>query len=338
MSRRLCVIPGDGIGREVVPVAVAVLQRLLPDLQVEEAEAGWDCFQRHGTSVPDATYERMRACGAGLFGAVSSPSHKVEGYRSAILSLRQTLALNLNLRPVRSRPVVSPRAGIDLLVLRENSEGLYSGREHWESEGVAIAERVISRAACERLAAGAAELARLRQARRITLVHKANVLPLTCGLFRDTCRDLLAEDGWSDVLDERLVDVAALQLVERPQAFDLIVTTNLFGDILSDLASHWGGGLGLAPSLNLGAGIALAEPVHGSAPDIAGSGRANPLAAILSAGMLLRHYWKLPELAERIDGAVDAFLQEEGSVDFGGETTQVIGRGVLQRLGRPLPR
>ncbi|MBB4868103.1 homoisocitrate dehydrogenase [Pseudomonas nitritireducens] len=332
MSRRLCVIPGDGIGREVVPVAVEVLQRLLPDLQVEPGEAGWDCFQRHGTSVPDATYERLRACGAGLFGAVSSPSHQVEGYRSAILSLRQTLALNLNLRPVRSRPVVSPRAGIDLLVLRENSEGLYSGREHWEAEGVAIAERVISRAACERLAAGAAELARLRQARRITLVHKANVLPLTCGLFRDTCRDLLAADGWGDVLDERLVDVAALQLVERPEAFDLIVTTNLFGDILSDLASHWGGGLGLAPSLNLGSGIALAEPVHGSAPDIAGSGRANPLAAILSAGMLLRHYWQLPELADRIDEAVDGFLREEGSVDFGGETTRVIGRGVLQRL------
>ncbi|MFS2124238.1 isocitrate/isopropylmalate dehydrogenase family protein [Pseudomonas sp. Pseusp97] len=332
MSRRLCVIPGDGIGCEVVPVAVEVLQRLLPDLQVEEAEAGWDCFQRHGTSVPDVTYERLRACGAGLFGAVSSPSHPVEGYRSAILSLRQTLALNLNLRPVRSRPVVSTRAGIDLLVLRENSEGLYSGREYWEAEGAAIAERVISRAACERLAAGAAELARLRQARRITLVHKANVLPLTCGLFRDTCRARLVEEGWSDVLDERLVDVAALQLVERPEAFDLIVTTNLFGDILSDLASHWGGGLGLAPSLNLGAGIALAEPVHGSAPDIAGTGRANPLAAILSAGMLLRHYWQLPELAQRIDGAVDGFLREEGRVDFDTETTRVIGRGVVQRL------
>lgn len=332
MNLRLCVIPGDGIGREVVPVAVEVLQRLLPDLQVEEADAGWDCFQRHGTSVPDSTYERLRVCGAGLFGAVSSPSHKVEGYRSAILSLRQTLALNLNLRPVRSRPVVSPRAGIDLLVLRENSEGLYSGREHWEAQGVAIAERVISRAACARLACGAAELARLRHARRITLVHKANVLPLTCGLFRETCRDHLVEEGWADVLDERLVDVAALQLVERPEAFDLIVTTNLFGDILSDLASHWGGGLGMAPSLNLGDGIALAEPVHGSAPDIAGSGRANPLAAILSAGMLLRHHWQLPELAERLEFAVDAFLKEEGGVAFGGETTRVIGRGVLERL------
>lgn len=329
---RLCVIPGDGIGREVVPVAVEVLERLLPGLQVEEADAGWDCFQRCGASVPEATFDSLRNCTAGLFGAVSSPSHRVEGYRSAILTLRQALALNLNLRPVRSLPVVSPRAGIDLMVLRENSEGLYSGREHWQAEGIAIAERVISRVACERLAVGVAALARLRNARRITLVHKANVLPLTCGLFRDTCRDLLVEEGWGDTLDERLVDVAALQLVERPEAFDLIVTTNLFGDILSDLASHWGGGLGMAPSLNLGNGTALAEPVHGSAPDIAGSGRANPLAAILSIGMLLRHHWSQPALADRLDMAVDGFLREEGSVDFGVETTQIIGRGVLQRL------
>ncbi|MCP8467883.1 isocitrate/isopropylmalate family dehydrogenase [Pseudomonas sp. ZM23] len=331
--RRLCVIPGDGIGREVVPVAIEVLERLLPDLQVEEAEAGWGCFERRGMSVPQTTLASLSACGAGLFGAVSSPSHRVEGYRSAILTLRQELALNLNLRPVRSRPRVSPRQGVDLMILRENSEGLYSGREHWESDGVAIAERVISRSACVRLAAGAAELARLRNARRITLVHKANVLPLTCGLFRDTCRDALAEEGWSDVLDERLVDVAALQLVACPEAFDLIVTTNLFGDILSDLASHWGGGLGMAPSLNLGDAIALAEPVHGSAPDIAGSGRANPLAAILSAGMLLRHHWRLPALAERLEAAVDVFLEEEGSVDFGIGTTREVGRGVLQRLG-----
>lgn len=330
--RELCVIPGDGIGREVVPPAVAVLQKLLPDLRLREAEAGWDCFQRHGTSVPEATLEALRACGAGLFGAVSSPSHKVEGYRSAILRLRQELGLYLNLRPVRTWPAVSPHAGVDLLILRENSEGLYSGREHWEADGVAIAERVISRAACARLAQAASSIARQRQARRITLVHKANVLPLTCGLFRDTCRDLLATEGWGDVLDERLVDVAALQLVERPEAFDLIVTSNLFGDILSDLASHWGGGLALAPSLNLGEQLALAEPVHGSAPDIAGSGRANPLAAILSAAMLLRFHWHDEAAAARIEHAVESFLREEGHLDHGLETTRVVGEGILQRL------
>ena len=329
---RLCVIEGDGIGREVVPVAVAVLEKLLPGLQVTTADGGWDCFKASGSALPVATLESMRECAAGLFGAVSSPAQKVEGYRSAILQLRQQLGLSVNLRPVRSWPRISPRQGIDLMILRENSEGLYSGREHMEAEGVAVAERVISVAASQRLAQRASEVARLRQARRITLVHKANVLPLSCGLFRDSCRDLLLGDGWGEVLDERLVDLAALQLVERPEEFDLIVTSNLFGDILSDLASYWWGGLGMAPSLNWGSGIALAEPVHGSAPDIAGSGRANPLAAILSCALLLRFHWRETQLADRLENAVAAFLSETPSLDFGIDTTRRIGEGVLQRL------
>lgn len=332
MSRRLCLIPGDGIGLEVVPAAVEVLEKLLSDVQLLEADAGWECFRRQGIAVPEVTLELLTECGAGLFGAVSSPSGVVPGYRSAILTLRQRLGLSLNLRPVRSWPQVSPRHDVDLLILRENSEGLYSGREHWEAEGVAIAERVISRAACQRLAEQAARLAGERGARRITLVHKANVLPLTCGLFRDTCREVLMAAGWGEQLDERLVDIAALQLVQQPEAFDLIVTTNLFGDILSDLACHWGGGMGLAPSLNLGAGIALAEPVHGSAPDIAGTGRANPLAAILSLGLLLRYHWQLPELAARLETAVYGFLAEEGQVDFATQTTRRVTQSILQRL------
>lgn len=273
----------------------------------------------------------MRACGAGLFGAVSSPAHRVEGYRSSILQLRQRLGLSVNLRPVRSWPRISPRQGIDLMILRENSEGLYSGREHMEAEGVAVAERVISVAASRRLARRASAVAQMRQARRITLVHKANVMPLSCGLFRDSCRDLLMGDGWGGVLDERLVDLAALQL-ERPEEFDLIVTSNLFGDILSDLASYWSGGLGIAPSLNWGEGIALAEPVHGSAPDIAGSGRANPLAAILSCALLLRFHWADSERAERLERAVAAFLAQTPSLDFGIDTTCRIRDGVLQQL------
>ncbi|AOE87404.1 isocitrate/isopropylmalate dehydrogenase family protein [Pseudomonas sp. TCU-HL1] len=329
----LVVIPGDGIGREVVPVAVEALEKLLPDLKTVEVEAGWDCFQRTGCAVPEATFQALRGSGAGIFGAVSSPTgQRVPGYRSAILQLRQVLQLNTNLRPVRSWPGVSPRAGVDLMILRENSEGLYSGREHWESEGVAIAERVISRDATEALARRALEVAKARKARRITLVHKANVLPLTCGLFRDTCREVLEGEGWAAELDERLVDLAALQLVEQPEAFDLIVTTNLFGDILSDLACHWSGGLGLAPSLNWGNGIALAEPVHGSAPDIAGSGRANPIAAILGTALLLRYHWQKPALAKRLETAVENFLREEGKADFGFETTQVVGQGILGAL------
>lgn len=331
--KSLCVIAGDGIGPEVVPVAVDALQRLLPGLRTCEAEAGWGCFERMGTSVPQATLDLMKYCGAGIFGAVSSPSHAVAGYRSAILTLRQALALNCNLRPVRSWPVISPQPNIDMLILRENSEGLYVGRERMDGEGRALAERQITRLASEQLAQRTAEVAALRNARRITLVHKANVLPLTCGLFRDSARQVLAQAGWDARVDERLVDVAALQLVASPEQFDLIATTNLFGDILSDLACHWSGGLGTAPSLNWGEGIALAEPVHGSAPDIAGTGRANPLAALLSAALLLRYHWQLPSLADQLEVAVSDFLKDAGTVDFADRTTRVIADGVLARLG-----
>ncbi|MBT8768776.1 isocitrate/isopropylmalate family dehydrogenase [Metapseudomonas boanensis] len=329
---KLVVISGDGIGREVVPVAVEVLEKLLPNLKTVKAEAGWDCFQRHGAAVPEATLQALRDCGAGLFGAVSSPSQRVNGYRSAILQMRQALQLDVNLRPVRSWPVVSAKQGVDLIILRENCEGLYSGREHLEADGVAIAERVITRDACKALALRTLEVAKARNARRITLVHKANILPLTCGLFRDTCLEVLEGEGWAAQLDERLVDLAALQLVQQPEAFDLIVTTNLFGDILSDLACHWSGGLALAPSLNWGQGIALAEPVHGSAPDITGSGRANPLAAILSLALLLRYRWLDEDNAKRLEQAVESFLQQEGRADFGVDTTRVVREGVLAAL------
>ncbi|GGD11725.1 isocitrate/isopropylmalate dehydrogenase family protein [Halopseudomonas salina] len=330
---RLCVIPGDGIGQEVVPSAVRVLEKLLPGLEVTEAEAGWECFRRQGTSVPETTLQQMRECGAGLFGAVSSPSWQVEGYRSAILALRQSLQLNVNLRPVRSWPRISPRSDVDLLILRENSEGLYIGREYMQQSGnLAIAEAHISRQASEDIARRAVEVAVLRTSRRVTLVHKANVLPLTCGLFRDSCRRVLEEAGLRDIVDERLVDVAALQLIECPEEFDLLVTTNLFGDILSDLASHWSGGLGMAPSLNWGQGIALAEPVHGSAPDIAGTGKANPLAAILSSALLLRYHWHAGALADQLEGAVERLLAEISIAEMGGETTQRIEQELLLRL------
>lgn len=331
---KLCVIPGDGIGNEVVPVAVRVLEYLLSELEVVEAQAGWDFFCQHGEAVPAATLTALRRCGAGLFGAVSSPSRKVEGYRSAILTLRQMLDLNVNLRPVRSWPAISPKPGIDLLILRENSEGMYVGIERMASADKAIAEAHVSRQASRDIAQRAAQIARLRRARRITLVHKANVLPLTCGLFRDTCLDVLTESGLGAIVEERLVDVAALELVQKPEAFDLVVTTNLFGDILSDLASHWGGGLGMAPSLNWGQGLALAEPVHGSAPDIAGTGRANPIAALLSCALLLRYHWGAKVEADRLEQAVEAFLSEAGTADFGVQATDTIERGVLAQLKR----
>ncbi|HEX9019254.1 MAG TPA: isocitrate/isopropylmalate family dehydrogenase [Anaerolineaceae bacterium] len=330
---RLCVIEGDGIGREVIPAAVRVLRAAVPGLETVEAEAGWECFQRHGASVPAETLAAIRSCKAALFGAVSSPSRKVEGYRSAILTMRQELDLYANLRPVRSLPGVSPKAGINLLVVRENTEGMYSGRERLEDGGsTAIAERVITRRASQRLAERALALMRSDGRRRLTIVHKANVLPLTDGLFRDTVRaaaERACQDGLSIEVDELLVDIAALKMAAEPERFDVIITTNLFGDILSDEAAYWMGGMGLAPSINWGEGVALAEPVHGSAPDIAGKGIANPIAAILSAALLARYAWGLPQTAQRIETAVSSVLQSGAAAN---NTTAGITQAVLQAL------
>jgi homoisocitrate dehydrogenase len=307
---KLCVIDGDGIGKEVVPVAVSILQKAIPSLETVSAEAGWECFLRKGVSVPAETLQAVRDCGSALFGAVSSPSQKVDGYRSAIVTLRQELDLYANLRPVRSLPRVSPVVGVDLLIVRENTEGLYIGRERIEAE-TAIAERVITRQAALRIARRALELAVQNRMPQVTIVHKANILPLTDGMFRDAVRETavqmdIAAQGVA--VDEMLVDTAAYQLISNPQRFSVIVTTNLFGDILSDEAAHWCGGMGMAASLNWGDSVAVAEPVHGSAPDIAGSNTANPIAAILSGALLARYAWGLTEAAQKIERAVQAAL------------------------------
>ncbi|BCX04419.1 MAG: 3-isopropylmalate dehydrogenase [Candidatus Roseilinea sp.] len=337
MTYRLCVISGDGVGREVIPCAVEVLQRALPDLTIVEADAGWDCFRRTGSALPEETQARIAACGAALFGAVSSPSQKVEGYRSPIIQMRQQFDLYANLRPTRivwsqaSQTIGRPQA-VDLILVRENTQGLYAGRERMQGEE-AIAERVITRAASERIARVAFELARRRERKRVTIVHKANILPVTDGLFRDSVRAVGA--GYPEVaIDEMLVDTAAMMLASKPARFDVIVTTNLFGDILSDVASVWGGGMGVAPALNLGDAVAIAEPVHGSAPDIAGQGIANPCGAILSAALLARHHWKLPEVADHIERAVYGAIESGARTpDLGGRaTTREVATEILRRI------
>lgn len=327
-------MPGDGIGQEVIPAAVQVMQAVLPALEIVEADAGWATFERTGASVPDETLATIRDCGAGLFGAVQSPSHKVEGYRSAILTMRQSLGLYANIRPVRCLPNVSPRDDIDMIVVRENSEGLYSQRETSDGE-TAIAERVITRTASERIGRKSAELMQTLNRQKLTIVHKANVLPLTDGLFRDAVRAVITDKVASGEIevDELLVDVAALKLLEDPTRFDVIVTTNLFGDILSDAAAHWGGGLGYAPSLNWGDNCAVAEPVHGSAPDIAGQGIANPIAAILSGAMLVRYVWNDLASAEQIENAIDQVLRTQPELLVRSEgATKRITRAILDSL------
>ena len=326
----LCVIPGDGIGKEVIPAAVDLLKAVVPGLNLVMAEAGWECFLRTGTSLPEATKELMRECRAGIFGAVSSPAKKVEGYRSTILQMRQSFDLYANIRPVWSLPRVSPRGDVDMIIFRENTEGLYSGIEYSDGEK-AVAERVITRRASRRLAECAVRVSRQMHRKKITIVHKANVLPITDGLFRDTVRTVLDEHQKNGLIEveELLVDVAAMKMVSSPQDYDVIITTNLFGDILSDAAAPWCGGLGLAPSINLGDDMALAEPVHGSAPDIAGKGIANPIAAILSSVLLLRYQWNMMVEADRIEKAVIRTLEQipletGGRLPAGMQTTQMV--------------
>lgn len=313
----VCVIEGDGIGKEVIPAAVEVLKAILPEVQIHHAEAGWDTFQARGVSLPEETIECARMCGAVLFGAAASPSYPVNGYTSPIVQLRRALQAYANLRPTRYLPVPTARQGVDLLIVRENTEDLYVGQEHTEDEGrIGVSEKVITRAATERVARRTYELATKVERKKVTIVHKANVLQQSDGLFRRVALEVAAE--YPDIqTDELLIDTAAYWMVKDPTRFDLILTSNLYGDILSDMAAAWGGGLGLAPSLSVGDNVSIAEPVHGSAPDIAGLGVANPTAAILSVAMLLRHHWGRRDLARRVEAAVrEVFAQGDHTVDI----------------------
>ncbi len=321
----ICLIAGDGVGREVVPSAANAIAAALPSARFVTAEAGWDCFCRCGDALPPETVAAVRSAQATLFGATQSPTagapasgpqHLASSiqqplYRSPILALRRQFDLYANLRPAKSLLPGAPP--IDLLIVRENTEGLYSGRESRKGD-MAVAERVITGKASQRIARVAFEKAR-RRARsgigraRVTIVHKANVLKITDGLFRESCL-AVARDHPDIEAEEMLVDAAAMWLVRRPDRFDVIVTTNLFGDILSDLAAGLIGGLGVAPSANVGAGpVAIFEPVHGSAPDIAGTGVANPIGALLSGALLLDHIGE-PDAAARVRAAVQRTVDE----------------------------
>jgi homoisocitrate dehydrogenase len=260
----------------------------------------------------------------------------VAGYRSPILALRKEFDLFANLRPVFSLPGDYSRAGIDMLIVRENSEGLYSGREHREGD-TAIAERVITRLGSERIVRVACEEAMQRATLHgkppvLTIVHKANVLKLTDGLFRE-CALKVAAEFPAITVKELLVDSAAMNLVKSPQSFDVLVTTNLFGDILSDEASALVGGLGVAPSANVGSGTPVFEPVHGSAPDIAGQGIANPVGALLSSVLMLERLGE-PQAAERLRQAVlETLASGLRTADLGGTaSTKQFTRAVCERL------
>jgi 3-isopropylmalate dehydrogenase/methanogen homoisocitrate dehydrogenase len=300
----IAVIPGDGIGPEVMEVTLELLNILDVSLNFTEAHAGCECYDRTGTTIPEETIQIARQADATLFGAVTT----VPGQRSGILALRKALDLYANVRPVKSYPgVPSVYGDLNMVIIRENTEGLYSGMEEETPEG-ATALRVITEQAAERICKFAFDYAKITGRGKVTAVHKANVLKKTDGIFKDTFYNV-ARNYQGIELDDRYVDATAMFLITKPHMFDVIVTTNLFGDILSDEGAGLVGGLGLAPSANIGEKNGLFEPVHGSGPDIAGQGISNPSAMILSAVMMLNYLKEYGE-AQRLEKAVSEVLNE----------------------------
>jgi len=288
-SHRVVLIPGDGIGPEIAAATLQVISLTGVSIEWVRRLAGVAAVDAVGNPIPDETLEAIRECRIALKGPLTTPVGG--GFRSVNVAIRQEFDLYANLRPARSwEGIPGHWPDTDLVVVRENTEGLYSGVEHWVGRKKDAAEviGVFTRPALERICRFAFEHARKNGRRRVTAVHKANILKLTNGMFLETARTIAAQ--YPDIaFDDRIIDNMCLQLVRDPRQFDVIVTTNLFGDILSDLTAGLTGGLGIAPSANIGATSAVFEAVHGSAPDIAGKGIANPTSLILSACLMLDH-------------------------------------------------
>ena len=319
---KLAVIPGPGIGAEVISETVRLLESTDLTFDCRYFEIGFEVWQKTGSPVPDDVLAGIRKTQACLFGATTTPVG-VPGYKSAIITLRTALGLYANVRPAKSYPNQKGMKDVDLVIVRENTEGMYSGME-FELPDSAYTIRKITRKATDRITRFAFDLA-MKRRKKVTVVTKANVLRLSDGLFLEVARKV-AEDYPDVEVEEAFVDVTAMRLILKPDIFDVIVTSNLFGDILSDEAAGLVGGLGLAPSANIGADYALFEPVHGSAPRLAGKGIANPMAAMLASKMML-DYLSENSWAERIENAIVNVLTE-GKVltpDLGGSssTTQV---------------
>ncbi len=335
---RICLLRGDGIGPEVIDYAVQVLHALPLEWKFIEGGIGYTEYQRSGSPLPDETLQKIRSADATLFGAVTTPPN-IPNYFSPVVRMRQLLDLYANLRPIRSTPHLSSRPNSDFVIVRENTEGLYSGIERIEDDGNrAIAERVITRKGSERIIRKAFDLVRQTGRKSVHIVHKANVLRQTDGLFRSVALEV-AENYPDIAMNEMLVDTCAMELVRAPEQFEVIVTTNLFGDILSDEACMFVGGLGIAASGNIGADAAVFEPVHGSAPTLVGTGKANPSATFFAAAMML-DYLGESNHANCIRQAVENCIASGKSTpDLGGNlTTGQMTNAVIATLQTNLER
>jgi isocitrate dehydrogenase (NAD+) len=314
---RATLIPGDGIGPEVTEAALRVLEAAGVAIEWERVEAGGEVVVKYGTPVPEAALQSIRRLGLALKGPITTPVG--EGFRSANVTLRQSLDLYASVRPVKSIPGLPTRfEGVDLVVVRENTEGLYSGLEHRVTPGVVTSLKVVTERACLRISRYAFQLAERQGRRKVTAVHKANIMKMTDGLFLE-CARKVARDHPGIEYEEIIIDNCAMQLVRDPTRFDVLLLENLYGDIMSDLCAGLVGGLGVVPGANVGDDCAVFEAVHGSAPDIAGKRLANPTAVLLSAVELLRHAGE-SEVAARIEAAVHATLADPAcrTRDLGG--------------------
>ncbi|HKD17707.1 MAG TPA: isocitrate/isopropylmalate family dehydrogenase [Thermoanaerobaculia bacterium] len=331
-TRPITLIRGDGIGPEVADAVLSVLEAARAPLAFEEVVVGREAEKREGDPLPESALAAIRRTRVALKGPVGTPVGK--GFQSVNVRLRQAFALYANLRPVKNVPAVESRfQGVDLVVVRENTESLYSGLEHVVVPGVVESLKIITEVASTRIARYAFDYARVHGRRRVTAVHKANIMKLSDGLFLD-CFRRVAGDYPDIQADDRIVDAACMRLVMNPETFDVLLLENLYGDIVSDLAAGLVGGLGVVPGANLGKDAAIFEAVHGTAPDIAGQDKANPTALLMSAVLMLRHL-DLSAEADRVERALLATFRDGiKTPDLGGSAgTKAFAKAVAERLG-----
>ena len=337
MSHAVTLIPGDGIGPEITAAARRVLEATGVRFDWDEQVAGMAAVDRSGDPLPEATVESIRRTTLALKGPLTTPVGT--GFRSVNVALRKEFELYANVRPTKSLAGAGKFPNVDLVLVRENVEGLYVGVEHFVPVGgdpraVAESVAIVTRGGCERIIRYAFEYALRKGRKKVTVIHKANILKMVSGLFLEVGRTVAKEYEGRLAFNDLIIDNAAMQMVLRPEQFDVMVTTNMFGDILSDLAAGLIGGLGLAPGGNIGTHAAVFEAVHGSAPDIAGKNVANPSALILAGAMMLDHLGEV-EAGDRVRAAVAQVIELDmvRTRDLGGTaTTTEFGDAVVRRI------
>jgi isocitrate dehydrogenase (NAD+) len=333
VSYTVTLIPGDGIGPELTEATTGVLEATGIAFEWDVQHAGEATIASEGSPLPERVIESIRRNGVAIKGPITTPVGS--GFRSVNVGLRQALELYANVRPARSMAGVESRyENVDLIIVRENTEDLYAGIEHKVGPDAAESIKIITRAASQRIARYAFEYAVRNRRRKVTAVHKANIMKLSDGLFLESCQQVAAEYEGRIPFEDRIVDNMCMQLVQKPESYDVLVLPNLYGDIVSDLAAGLVGGLGVAPGANIGERAAVFEPVHGSAPKYAGQNKANPTALILSGALMLRHLGET-DAADRVEVAVRAVIAEGRitTYDLGGSAgTREFGEAVAARV------